>query len=310
MENQALGLAEAVARQTPLDISVKRLTIPQPYPSLPRSLWRNPFENQKILDLNDLSPPFPDLWIACGRLTLPFSIHLKKLGGSFVVQTQDPRERTDLFDFVVPPKHDGLSGANVFPIHGSPNRLTAERIAQDAQQLEGHLPADNKGRIAVLIGGDSKAYTLSSKVLDNIIAILKMLIADGYFLMITTSRRTGDDNIDRLQKTLAHDHVFFWDGSPVGSLENPYFGMLGLADHILVTEESTNMVTDAAATGKPVHVLPLEGQKKKFEDFHNNLQNQGITRKFSHPLESWDYTPLQETDRAAEALIKRWLGPA
>src|SRR3546814_3642619 len=34
---------------------------------------------------------------------------------------------------------------------------------------------------------------------------------------------------------------------------NPNFGILGLADHVIVTGDSVNMVSEAASTGKPVH---------------------------------------------------------
>lgn len=65
-------------------------------------------------------------------------------GRTFVVQTQDPGARLDRFDLVVPPEHDGLTGANVFPILGAPNRITPEKLALDLarfQDLLAPLPA-------------------------------------------------------------------------------------------------------------------------------------------------------------------------
>lgn len=81
--------------------------------------------------------------------------------------------------------------------------------------------------------------------------------------------------------------------------------MLGLADHILVTEESTNMVTEAAATGKPVHVIPLKGRSPKFDHFHTQMKSAGITRIFDGTLDSWDYEALNETGRAAKLIVER-----
>lgn len=315
MENQALGLAQAVARLTPLSIEVKRIAVRAPWRHLPDRLWgRNPFARLGPVTTRDgatdtLAPPWPDLWIACGRLTIPLSAARHREGGTFVVQTQAPRHVLADFDLVVPPHHDGLSGPNVVSIHGAPTRLTPDAMAHDAAALSrqlGHLPAP---RIAVLIGGDSKDYRLSEQAMATILSSLESLAKQGAGLMITTSRRTGKRNETLIHDRLrGFDNVFFWQGTPVGDLANPYAGMLGLADHILVTAESTNMVTEAATTGKPVHILPLDGGSPKFEAFHTALAERAITRPLSLPLESWTYEPLRETDRAAQILVKRWLG--
>lgn len=317
IENQALGLAEAVDRLVPLDIRIKRITLKWPWRNMPIGVWgAKPFG--KIAAIHDrdgkddphgLQAPWPDLWIASGRLSVPFSIAVRQGRKSFVVQTQDPRQGLDGFDLIVPPFHDGVSGANVIPIHGAPTRLTAEMLARDARHLEDALPDLPNPRVAVLIGGDSKAYRMTPAVLDDLIKTLKQLAEDGYGLMITTSRRTGDKNEDALRAALTgHKNVFFWDGAPVGDLANPYAGMLGLADHVLVTQESTNMVTEAATSGKPVHILPMERGNTKFRNFHDSLARKGITRLISLPLQDWSYAPLRETDRAARQIAQRWLG--
>ena len=317
IENQALGLAEAVARLVPLDITVKRIAVKSPWRSLPMRIWgARPFGKLDSVknregeeDPAGLRPPWPDLWIGSGRTSVPFSIAMRHSRSSFVVQTQDPRQGLDGFDLIIPPYHDGVSGTNVIPIHGAPTRLTDDMLARDAAMLEQALPALPRPRVAVLIGGDSKAYRMTPAVMETIIATLTELAESGAGLMITTSRRTGEDNSAALRAALAgRDNVFFWGGKPVGALANPYAGMLGLADHILVTEESTNMVTEAASTGKPVHILALERGNAKFRSFHDSLARQGITKPVSLPLESWSYPPLRETDRAAKEIVKRWLG--
>jgi mitochondrial fission protein ELM1 len=89
--------------------------------------------------------------------------------------------------------------------------------------------------------------------------------------------------------------------------DNPYAAFLGLADAVLVTEDSTNLATDAAATGKPVHVLPMPGRgSDKFRRFHAELARRGVARPFRGALESWTYPPLAETDRAARELLRRY----
>ncbi len=313
VENQALGLAEAIGREIPLAIEVKRIAVKAPYRFLPARLLGDPFK--RLTSLSDLantqptiSSPFPDLWIASGRITLPFSMAVKKAQHSFVVQTQDPRISSEKFDIVVPPCHDDVTGENVIAIHGAPNRLTETRLHIDADKLRDALPNLARPLFAVLIGGDSKAYKLTEQNLDNVISHLKVIADSRAGLMITTSRRTGDENTNRLREAVTGEKVFFWGGEPIGDLANPYFGMLGLADHILVTEESTNMITDAAFTGKPVHLLPLAGGHPKFERFHKALEDMSILRDFAMPLREWTYEPLRETDRAAKEIIRHWLG--
>lgn len=306
MENQALGLAEAVERKTKLRIFVKRIHVRQPWRQLPGLFWPDPFA---LLSRRGhlLRPPYPALWIACGRLTAPLTIAVKKrYPKTFTVQTQNPHARAALFDLIIPPGHDLLSGRNVFPIIGAPGRVTAEKIAAAGAQLApaiAHLPAP---RIAALIGGPNKAYRMSDARVDEIARMLNGLAANGTGVIAVTSRRTGDARKARLKAALSGERVFFIGTGTAAGCEDPYLGALGLADHILVTADSVNMACEAAATGKPVHILPLEGGGGKFDEFHRALQAYGASRPFTSDLDRWTYDPLNETARAAAAILKRW----
>ena len=65
------------------------------------------------------------------------------------------------------------------------------------------------------------------------------------------------------------------------------------------------MAAEAAATGKPVMVLKIDGGSRKLAAFHGDLQAMGAARPFAGALETWTYEPLAETDRAAEEVVKR-----
>jgi hypothetical protein len=93
-----------------------------------------------------------------------------------------------------------------------------------------------------------------------------------------------------------------WDGEG----ENPYFAFLAAADFILVTEDSTNMATEAAATGKPVFIVKLDGHSLKFRLFHEALELQGAARPFGGAFHGWTYEPLAETDRLAAEVLRRF----
>nr|WP_183205781.1 mitochondrial fission ELM1 family protein [Brevundimonas lenta] len=310
MENQALGLAEAVQRLTPADITVKRIRWKPAFDKLPSAL-KAPW----MLDASSDAPfpapgePWPDLWIATGRATLPLSLMAKRRSGgrTFVVQTQDPRWRTGDFDLVVAPRHDGIEGPNVLSITGSPHRVTPERVAEGAKAFAERLEALPRPRVAVLVGGKSRTHDLPAGHAASLAFSVGDAIDDAKgSMMVTYSRRTPEvakDVFTFEMNAPGHLPGLIWDGTG----PNPYFAFLHYADHILVTEDSANMAAEAASTGKPVHILPMVATKPadKFARLHADLRDRGAARPFDGTLDGWTYDPLAETDRAAREVLKR-----
>ena len=307
MENQALGLAEALQRLLPSVITVKRVRWRAGFDKLPSAL-KAPW----MLDASSDDPfpkadePWPDVWIATGRATLPLSIEAKRRSGgkTYVVQTQDPRWRTGDYDLVVTPRHDGIEGSNILSITGSPHRISPARLVESAVAFSDALKPLPHPRVAVLIGGKSRAHDLpeahAADLADRIAAAIE---AAGGSLMLTYSRRTPEAAKAVMTARLAHLPGLVWDG--VGS--NPYFAFLHFADHILVTEDSANMAAEAASTGTPVHILPMVATKPadKFARLHQDLRDRGTARPFDGRLERWAYEPLNETKRAARIIAER-----
>jgi mitochondrial fission protein ELM1 len=106
-----------------------------------------------------------------------------------------------------------------------------------------------------------------------------------------------------LAATIAAVPHFVWDGTG----ENPYHAFLSSADAIVVTEDSVNMVTEAAGTGKPVHVQRLRGSSTRLGRFHQLMREHGATRPFAGKIESWSYAPVNDTELVA-SVIRRKLG--
>ena len=303
IENQALGLAEAVARLRPAEVTVKRIAYRAAWGRLPTLLARRP---RALLGPNSdrIEPPWPDLWIAAGRASLPFSLRMRRWSGgrTFVVQTQDPRLPLDAFDLVIPPAHDGLAGEKVFAITGSPGRLTPERLACDRMRFASLIDPLPEPRVAVLIGGRSKAFDLSPARAEAMAGELERgLQAAGGSMMLTFSRRTPEAAKDVLRRRLGGRGPI-WDGEG----ENPYFAFLAAADFAAVTEDSTNMAAEAASTGAPVFVLKMEGGSARMRRFHQDLAARGAARPFQGVFERFDYAPLRETDRAAAEVLRRY----
>ena len=304
IQNQALGLAEAVQRLTPAEIDIKHVRW---RPAFDR--WPSGMKTLAMLAQGSFDPRtvdvWPDLWIATGRATLPLSAKVGDWsdGRTFTVQTQDPRWRNTAYDLIVAPAHDGLSGDNVFEIVGSPHRITPQALAQAAPAFAERIGALPHPRVAVMIGGRSKAFDLppghAADLADRIRTAIQT--ANGS-LLLTFSRRTPEAAQAVMIERLSGLPGWIWDGTG----DNPLFAMLDAADHILVTEDSANMAAEAASTGKPVHILPMVALKPpgKFARLHADLAAHGAARPFDGRLDAWSAAPLNETERAARAVLE------
>ncbi|MDP1872933.1 MAG: mitochondrial fission ELM1 family protein [Phenylobacterium sp.] len=303
IENQGLGLVEALGALRPVELTIKRVGWRGGLGALP--WWLNLAPLPGLTPGSDIAPPWPDIWIAAGRATLPLSLRMRRWskGQTFVVQLQDPRVPAGAFDLVIPPKHDRLQGDNVLPIIGAPHRVTPDRLAADFARFENVLAPLPHPRVAVLIGGKSKAFGLSQERAAAMAHEIELpILQEGGSVMVTFSRRTPEDAKALITARLRHLPGMIWDGQG----ENPYFAFLAAADYVLVTEESTNMTTEAASTGKPVFILKMEGESLKFRLYHEELERLGAARPFGGAFHSWTYEPLTETARAAAELLRRY----
>ncbi len=301
-ENQCIGLAEALG----LTPEVKRLKLRAPWRQL--SPWlRLGFGCALDTDSARLDPPYPDLLIASGRKSIAAALHVKKKTGgkTFLVQLQDPRFSPQSFDLIVAPQHDPARGPNVVVTTGATHRVTEEKIKSEMEKFKDTLEQLPHPRVAVLIGGASKGHRMTQAITEKLTAQLLALAKEqNASLMITASRRTGAENAKLLRATLAGDNIYFWNGEG----DNPYFALLGYADHIVVTEDSVSMVSEALSTGKPVHIAPLEhapGGAARHDLFHKMLHDQGYTRPFTGTLEAWSYAPLRDTLNVANEIRNR-----
>lgn len=307
-ESQALGLAEAIARRAPVQLTTKRVRLRTPWSWMPPG-WV-PMPRQALsIGSDPIEGPWPDIFIACGRASIPFALGAREWSGhkTFIVQLQDPRINPREFDVVVPPIHDGLDGPNVLPIVGACHRVTPEKL--DQALLDYPVPIEDwpAPRFAILIGGKSKRQDISAKRARDIAEALTAVQREtGGTLMATLTRRTGDAARIQFRTWLAPHCALFYEGEGV----NPYFAMLGAADHVFVTADSVSMATEAAATAKPVHILSVDGRGGKLNRFHQSLVRRGCARPFTSRLETWSYPPLLETDRVASAVLTAWAARA
>ncbi len=301
IENQALGLAEACSRVQSVSIQTHVLNPKGPFKALPPKIQ---WSLKSSPDAYGLTPPFPDIVIGCGRQAIAPLLALKAQLKSdiFTVYIQDPRIDVSGFDLVIAPEHDQLPGNNVVAMIGSPNRITDETLIAAETDFEPQLSQLTAPKIAMLIGGPSKSHKLTPEINARHLDITRSLLKQGHSLLITTSRRTPIST-RRDYRELAAKHSAAWLYEGDGA--NPYFAFLSAANAILVTEESTNMLTEACATGKPVFRLPMAGKPGKFQMLYDALQTRCHVGRFDGGLTAAGYPPLRETDRVAHILWER-----
>ncbi len=288
-ENQCIAVAEALGKAS----ETRRIALKQPWKAFSPYLA---FEQSWSFS-PALRGPWPDLLIASGRKSIAASRYIKTMSGGrcFTVQIQDPRISPKHFDLVAVPAHDPTRGENVIVTDASPNRITQERLAQSLKDFP-QLDIMSPPRVAVLIGGTSKAYSMNERATHSLAAQLRALNGQ---LMVTSSRRTGAKNEAILRRALPNS--YFYDGSGA----NPYFAMLAAADFILVTADSASMLSDACTSGKPTYMIPLEGGHPRIDALHRHLQDLGALRVFEGHLEHYDYTPLRDAEKIADAIRER-----
>ena len=264
--------------------------------------WLAPYRLAERAATKDpqIAPPFPDMVIASGRQAVPHARFIKRAsrGAVFTVFLQDPIVSPRHFDFVWAPAHDRCAGAMSTIL--SPHGMTQDILQTAADKMTTRLlPNPVRGKkIAVLIGGPNSVYPFVADEMQKLADGLAALAAQGHFLIITLSRRSPDAYADMVRAALPDGSYFLWDNQG----DNPYHAILGLAEQIIVTADSVNMVGEACLPGVPVQVFALRGGSAKFNRFHDALIEADITRPFDGALENWPTQPHNPTREIAAAI--------
>ncbi len=313
MEVQAKALSQALG----LSPEIKRVAAPPIWPWLPVSLWPAPLYFARAKGAA-LDPPWPEILITCGRRSAAMAIAIRRESrkqgepGTFTVHIQNPQVVPRRLDLVITPSHDLRNirryheqGPNIITTLGSLHELEPRGLAAEAEKIRArfaHLP---RPLVAVLVGGPSKTYRMGVDCMEVLGAGLRRLVGTtGCGLIVLTSRRTGEANRAALGRALEGTGAYFWDGEG----ENPYRGLLGLADGLVVTCDSVNMMTEAGASGKPVYVAMFHSSSKRILTFHQEMQETGHARVFEGEVDfDWKPEPLLETPRIAAEIAARYL---
>ena len=249
---------------------------------------------QKFVFKNKIDKKF-DIVISCGRKSVIPSIYLKKKFKNKImnIHIQDPKVSLYNFDYTIIPEHDGIKGPNVLPSKGAIHYLRENELTDNQNYLKHQTSKDKK--VTLVVGGPNKYYDYNDKEVDEIFTkIKKNFIDNNYQLIFIPSMRTPQRIIKKAKSYFDKNQVIISEVD-----KKAYLSSLKLADFIVVTCDSTSMISEAAITGKPIYVAQMKNIKKnaRFKRFFELFKTLNIIRDLEDSVETWKYEKLNETER-------------
>ena len=241
----------------------------------------------------------PDLIISCGRKSVIPSIFLKKKNSKiFTIHVQDPKVNFKNFDAIISPEHDNLNGNNVYNSKGAIHYITETEINKAKYYLKDKIKSEKV--VTLILGGPNKYYNFDIDQLIKIFFKIKSIfISKGYNVIVIPSMRTPKKSIELANKELSEC------GYVVNSIDKQaYLSALALANNVVVTCDSTSMISEAAMSGKPIYVAHMKAKRNnyRFKRFFELFKEMGITRDLGDKLDSWTYNKINEAERIANKI--------
>ena len=253
MISQAEGLAKALD----IEFTHQKVELNSFWKLIPPSL--TPISN---FVFKKIDVPNIDIIISCGRKSVIPSIYLKKNSNKkiFNIHIQDPKVSLSNFDFIIAPEHDNLNGKNVITSKGAIHYLTLEEIKNNHSYLEEKLKK-NKDYLLLVLGGPNKYYDYDDQNLTNIFATIKKILnANNLQAIVIPSMRTPKRSINLADELLGKDNIVITNID-----KKAYLSGLSLAKYIVVTCDSTSMISEAAMTGN-LSILQIYQLKRMIKD--------------------------------------------
>ena len=237
------------------------------------------------------------LFISAGSKAAPFCLALAKATKNKCAVVMTPSVLgTKSFNYAIVPEHDkpDLKAGNVLTTLGAPNHIYIPSLKDIASHYFAGKNLEGRKLIALLIGGSDANYKINSRWARDVLTPLRD-VKDAKFL-ITTSRRTGED-VENTVKEIFSDcpnleYLFLFSRTPN---QNSLTAILGAATHVLVTEDSVSMVSEAVTAGFKVGLIRLPrttGKIKhmlgygarRFDDMFAKFAQRGLIEDFGTDL--------------------------
>ena len=246
-----------------------------------------------------------DLIISCGRKSVIPSIHLKKNSKKKIlnIHIQDPKVNFSHFDFIVAPEHDFIRGQNVINTKGAIHYLTDGEIIKNKDYLSSFIKKDQRKICSLILGGPTKYYEYSLENLKNIFSNLNNFLKKNDFqLIVIPSMRTPKSSINFAKDYFGKNHTIIDNVD-----KKAYLSALSISESIVVTCDSSSMISEAALTGKPIYVANILPKKndRRLQEFRNLFRKLNIIRNLGELEENWSYQKLDETNRVAKIIKQK-----
>ena len=208
-----------------------------------------------------LEPPWPDLVVTMGRRLSMVALWIARQSGgrTRTVLLGKPSGQLERFDLVVPSAENPLPRQpNVLPIQLPLTRVDGDALARAREEWEPRLADLPRPLTALLVGGPTRPYRFDERAAADLVAGAARSAGEGT-LVATTSPRTPAALVAAVERGLppgARLHRWAPDAT-----ENPYLGLLALADRFVVTSDSISMLVEVACLGKPLAIFPLEVER-------------------------------------------------
>jgi mitochondrial fission protein ELM1 len=200
--------------------------------------------------------------------------------------------------------HDRIAGPNVLRVATAMHDVRPDRLAEAARRWAPKFADLPRPYVAVVLGGSTAKLEFGVAQAHELQERLTRLRATlGGTLLIVPSRRTPEAVVRYFEVMARRDRgAWVWPGEG----DNPYLGVLGLADRLVVTADSISMLSEALATEATVEVfmLPLRGRHAQFVA---GLVERGLVQPFTGELRASPPRPVVDATAEAAAAVRRLL---
>ena len=293
------------------------------------------FQSMLVKKIENFPKKKFELIISTGSFLAPINLLIAKMTQAktvnIMVSSMIP---FNFFDVSIIPYHDFLrlparkkNYENLLVTLGSPNCITPELLDRERQKLERIIKTTTKisygsNVIGVLVGGDDQNYRISVKWVKKLLENLGKINGKTFFLF-TTSRRTDKKVVEFLKESFngwAKGELtkVLYSEFPGYTENSYYFGILGLSDYILVTEDSINMISESITGEKPVLILGVEKKRKKklvFDETMKKLVAENYAEYLSYEkisciseklkkMKEKKYEKLEEAKKCARKILE------
>lgn len=259
-----------------------------------------------------LEAPWPDLVISAGRRNEPVARWIQRQSGGLtrLVHVGRPWAPLSSWDLIVttpqyflPRQHNILH--NSLPLH----RLSGFS-GDAADRLRPQLEDLPRPWIAVLMGGDSGRFVMTPAKGERLGTLAnKLAQSAGGSLLASDSPRTPATAGDAMQSCLSRPG-FCYRCSSGG--DNPYAGILALADAFVVTGESMSMLGEAADSGRPLYIFDVGDGDATWWTLPHSYRYKPLSHRFA--MRFGPRRMRRDVGNIQNALVSagraRWLQPA